>query len=111
MLDIVHGRLAFSVYGLRVDTPTVAEFVLAVHYGGLHAVQLMLGFAIVMLTLAMRRSVFCAPIRWGGVVAAAAAILNGYPWVFGSAPSLALQAGVSTWWAAVGWTLYRTEET
>ena len=111
LLDIVHGRFAFPVYGIRLDTPTVVQFALAVYYGGLHAVQLMLGFAIVMLTLAMPRSGFGSPIRWGGLVAAAAAILNGYPWVLGSAASLTLQAVASTWWAAVGWTLYRTEKT
>lgn len=111
MLDIVHGRFAFPVYGIRLDTPTVAEFAVAVYYGGLHAVQLMLGLAIVMLTVAMPRPAFGSPIRWGGFVAAAAAILNGYPWVLGSAASLALQAVASTWWAAVGWTLYRTGKT
>lgn len=111
MLDIVHGRFAFPVYGIRLDTPTVAEFALAVYYGGLHAVQLMLGFAIVMLIVAMPRSAVGSPIRWGGLVAAAAAILNGYPWVLGSAAALALQAVASTWWAAVGWRLYRTENT
>lgn len=37
VLDIVHGRLVYPVNGLRVDTPAVAEFVVAVYYGGLHA--------------------------------------------------------------------------
>lgn len=74
----------------------VAAFAVAVSYGGLHSVQLMLGFAIVMLTLAMRRSAFGTSIRWGGAVAAAAASLGGYPWVIGSSASLALQAAPSS---------------
>ena len=111
MLDIVHGRFAFPVHGFLIDTATIAEFAAAVYYGGLHSVQLMLGFAIVMLTLAMWRSNVGTPVRWGGVVAAAAAVLNGYPWVIGPFVSLVLQAGVATWWTAVGWTLYHAETT
>lgn len=111
MLDILQGRFAFPVYGIRVDTPAIAAFTVAVFYGGLHSVQLMLGFAIIMLTLAMRRSAFGTSIRWGGAAAAAAAILGGYPWVIGPSASLALQAGVTAWWVAVGWALYHTKET
>lgn len=111
VLDIVHGRFAFPVYGLRIDTPNVARFAVATFYGGLHSVQLMLGFAIAMLTVAMRPLEYGARIRWGGIAAAVAAVLNGYPWVIGPSASLALQTGVAAWWVAVGWTLYRKEET
>lgn len=110
MVDIVHGRFAFPVYGLRIDTGTTAEFAFAVYYGGLHSVQLMLGFAILMLTLAMKRSDFASPIRRSGFIAAAAAVLTGYPWVVGPLASLGLQAGVAAWWLAVGWTTCRLQE-
>lgn len=109
MLDAVHGRFAFPVYGLRVDTPAIAAFAVAVYYGGLHAVQLMLGFAIVTLTLALRRSKARTPPAWSGGVAAAAAVLNGYPWVIGPSASLVLQGGVAVWWATLAWALYHTE--
>lgn len=105
LIDIVQGRLAFPVFGLGIGTPAVAEFAVAVYYGGLHAVQLMLGCAIAALTVAMRRSDFAAPVMWSGPLVAAAAVLNGYPWLLGPPTSLSLQAAASAWWAGVGWAL------
>ena len=107
MLDIVHGRLVFPVYGLRVGTPSVAEFAVAIYYGGLHAAQLMLGFAVLMLALAMRRAGIGGPLTRTGPLAAAAAAVTGYPWLIGTSASLALHAGVAAWWGATGWMLYR----
>src|SRR5512147_1701689 len=40
---VVHGRLVYPVYGISVTTPAAAEYSVAVFYGGMHAVGLMLG--------------------------------------------------------------------
>ncbi len=45
MLHVVHGRLVYPVYGIRVSSPAVAENIVAVFYGGMHAVGLTLGIA------------------------------------------------------------------
>src|SRR5262245_58815234 len=58
VLDIVQGRLVYPVYGIRVDTPALAEFVVAVYYGGLHALGLLFGLGTIILSLAMWRGVF-----------------------------------------------------
>jgi hypothetical protein len=57
VLLIVHGRLIYPVFGIRVNTPAIAEFVVAVYYGGLHAIGLLLGIATIVLSLAMKRGV------------------------------------------------------
>ena len=39
MLLIVHGRLVYPVYGIRVSSPDVAANIVAVFYGGMHTVD------------------------------------------------------------------------
>jgi hypothetical protein len=55
VLVIVHGRLSYPVYNIRIDTPAIAELIVAVYYGGLHAIGLMLGIATIVISLAMKR--------------------------------------------------------
>src|SRR5438876_609622 len=38
VLAIVHGRLMYPVYDIQAHTADIAEFVVAVYYGGLHSV-------------------------------------------------------------------------
>src|SRR5438034_899513 len=45
MILIVHGRLVYPVYGMRIDTPDAAALVVTVVYGGLHAIYLLLALA------------------------------------------------------------------
>jgi hypothetical protein len=52
---IIHGRLVYPIYGMRVDTPEAAALVVMVFYGGLHAIYLLLALAIIILSLAMKR--------------------------------------------------------
>jgi hypothetical protein len=58
VLDIVHGRFAYPVYGLRVSTPAVAEIMVAIFYGGLHAIGIVFGIATLGVSLAMKRGVY-----------------------------------------------------
>jgi hypothetical protein len=107
VLDIVHGRLVYPVYGLRVSTPAVAELVVAIFYGGLHAVGILLGVATLVLSLAMRRGVYGKPIAWLGFATAVFDIIGAYPDAVGPALTLVCQLFFTAWFVAVGAKLYR----
>jgi len=47
---VIHGRLVYPIYGMRVDMPEAAALVVMVFYGGLHAVSLLLAVATIVLT-------------------------------------------------------------
>jgi hypothetical protein len=108
---VVHGRLAYPVHGIRVRTPDVAAFVVALYYGGLHAISLLLGLAIVLLCLAMQGgghgSGHGKRIAYFGFVAGPAAMVGGYPYAIGPIGTLLCQAVVAAWFIAVGATLDR----
>jgi hypothetical protein len=104
---IVHGRLVYPVYGLRVHAADIAEFVVALYYGGLHAISLLLGLAIVLLGLAMRRGVYGKRMASFGVVTGAFAVVGGYPYAIGPTMTLVCEAVVAVWFVVVGATLYR----
>jgi hypothetical protein len=106
VLDIVHGRLVYPVYGLRVDTPAVAEFVLAVYYGGLHAIGLLFGIATIVLSLAMRQGVFGRNIAFLGFAAGVFDFLGAYPETIGPILILVSQVLFAAWLLAVGSKLY-----
>jgi hypothetical protein len=54
VLDVVHGRLVYPAYGLRsIHTPEMAQLAVAIFYGGMHAVSILMGIATVALSLAI----------------------------------------------------------
>ncbi len=110
MLDVIHGRLTFPVYGIRVSTPDLAEVFMALYYGGVHSVLLIAAVATVLLSLAMRRSAFGRWVAYLGMATAVADIIGSYPWVIGPVATLVCQALFAAWFAAVGATLYRIEK-
>jgi len=66
---VVHGRLVYPIYGMRVDTPEAAALVVMVFYGGLHAIYLLLAVATIVLSLAMRRGAYAKGIAYLGFAA------------------------------------------
>lgn len=104
---IVHGRLVYPVYGIRVHTPDIAAFAVALYYGGLHAISLLLGLAIVLLGLAMRRGVYGRRFAYFGFVTGACAVVGGYPDAIGPIMTLVCEAVVAVWFVVAGATLYR----
>jgi hypothetical protein len=104
-LDIVQGRLVYEVYGLRVDTPAIAELVVAIFHGGLHATRIMLGIATIVLALVMRRGPFSRGLVALGLVTGLFDIIGAYPWAIGPALLLACQVLYAAWFVAVGWRL------
>jgi hypothetical protein len=107
MLLIVHGRLVYPVFGLRASTPEAVALVVAIFYGGMHAVSLMMAAATFFLSLAMRRSAFGARIVYLGYAAALLDVAGGYPYAIGPIPTLVCQAVFAAWFIAVGLRLYR----
>jgi hypothetical protein len=110
VLDIVHGRLVFPVYGLRVDTQAVAEFVLAVYYGGLHAVGILFGIATIVLSLVMLRGSFGRNIAYLGFAAGVFDFLGAYPETAGPMLVLVSQVLFASWFLALGSKLYGVRE-
>lgn len=101
-LAIVHGRLMYPVFHLQVRTPEIAELVVALYYGGLHAVAILFAVATVVLSLAMRRGPYGSGVAWLGFATAAFDLLASYPDAIG--PVLGLVAGLffAAWFVAVG---------
>ena len=106
MLLIVHGRLVYPIYGMRVETPETAAFVIMVFYGGLHAISLLLAVATIVLSLAMARGAYAKWIPYFGFATAALDIIGSYPWAIGPVLTLVCQLSLAGWFAAVGWQLF-----
>jgi hypothetical protein len=106
-LDIVHGRLVYAVYGLRIASPASAELAVSLFYGGLHATSIMLGVATVVLGLAMRRSAYGRKVALLGLVTGVSDVVGSYPWAIGPLLLLVTQFLFAAWFVAVGWKLCR----
>jgi hypothetical protein len=111
VLLIVHGRLVYPIYGIRVSTPDLAAFVVAIFYGGLHATSLLLGIATIVLSLAMARGVYGKPIAYLGLATGVLDIIGAYPYVIGPIPTLLCQGFFAAWFFAVGSRLYGLPDT
>ena len=104
---IIHGRLVYPIYGMRVDTPEAAALVVMVFYGGLHAIYLLLAVATIVLSLAMRRGAYAKWIASFGFATAALDIIGSYPWAIGTVLTLVCQLFVGGWFLAIGSQLFR----
>ena len=104
---IVHGRLVYRVYGMRIDTPDAAALVVMVFYGGLHAIYLLLALATIILSLAMKRGAYPKWIAYFGFAVAALDIIGSYPWAVGPVLTLVCELSFAGWFVAVGSQLFR----
>lgn len=104
---IVHARLVYPIYGMRIDTPEAAALVVMVFYGGLHAIYLLLAVATIVLSLAMRRGAYAKWVAYFGFATAALDIIGSYPWAIGPVLSLACELSFGGWFLAVGSQLFR----
>jgi len=107
VLLIVHGRLVYPIYGMRVDTPEAAALVVIVFHGGLHAIYLLLAAATIILSLAMKRGAYAKWIAYFGFATAALDIIGSYPWAIGPVPTLVCELSFAGWFVAVGSQLFR----
>jgi hypothetical protein len=107
-LDIVHGRLIYPVYGLRIATPAEAELVVGLFYGGLHAVLIMMAVATIALSLALWRDPDGRRIAYLGILTGLFDVTGSFPWVIGPVLMAISQTLFAAWFLAVGLMLYRT---
>jgi hypothetical protein len=107
---VVHGRLVYPIYGMRIDTPEAAALVVMVFYGGLHAIYLLLAVATIVLSLAMKRGAYAKWITYLGFATAALDIVGSYPWAIGSVLTLVCELAFAGWFVAVGSQLLRTRD-
>jgi vacuolar-type H+-ATPase subunit I/STV1 len=105
MLLIVHGRLVYPVYGIRIATPPLAEFAVALFYGGFHAIDLMMGIAVIVLSLAMMHGVYGKGVAYLGIATGSLDIVGSYPYAIGPILTLGCQAFFAAWLVLVGWKL------
>src|SRR6266699_664334 len=105
VLLVVHGRLVYPVYGIRVSTPDLAAFVVAIFYGGLHAISLLMGIATFVLSLAMKSGAYGKPVVYLGF-ATAVAVIGSYPYAIGAVLTFVSQVFFAAWFIAVGAQLY-----
>ena len=106
---VVQGRLVYPAYGIRLG-PGNAELVVAVYYGGMHAVWILLAVATLVLSLAMRGGGHGRGVVYLGYGTAAADVIGSYPWLIGPAPMLVCQVLFTGWFVAVGAKLLRWQE-
>ena len=102
VLLVVQGRLVYPVYGIRVSTPDLAAFVVAIFYGGLHAISLLMGIATFVLSLAMKSGAYGKPVVYLGFATAVVDIIGSYPYAIGSVLTLVSQVFFAAWFIAVG---------
>ena len=107
VLIIVQGRLVYPVYGLYISDPAVAEFVVAIFYGGLHAVGLLMASATFLLSLAMKHGAFGVPVVVLGFATAIGDVVWSYPYLISPVIQLGCQLMLAAWLIAVGWQLFR----
>lgn len=106
VLLVVHGRLIYPVFDIRVTTPDLAAYTVAFFYGGLHAVALLMGIATFVLSLAMWGGGYGKLVAYLGFAAAAGDIAGSYPDAIGPVPTLITQLLFAAWFLAVGARLY-----
>ena len=104
---ILHGRLVYPIYGMRIDTPDAAALVVMVFYGGLHAIYLLLAVATIVLSLAMKRGAYAKWIVYFGFATAVLDIIGSYPWAIGPVLTLVCELSFGGWFVAVGSQLFK----
>jgi hypothetical protein len=105
---VVHGRLIYPIYGMRIESPDAAALTIMIFYGGVHAVYLLLAVATVVLSLAMKRGTYAKSVAYMGFAVAALDVVGSYPWAIGPVLTLICELSFAGWFVAVGSQLLRT---
>ena len=93
----IQGRIVYPVFGIRVSTPPLAEFVIASFYGGLHAVDIIAAIGTLALGLSMRRDPNGRLIASLSVLIGITDIVGAFPWIIGPIGNLICQVFFSLW--------------
>ena len=101
-LVIVQGRLVYPVFGINVNSPGIAEFVVALFYGGLHAVDIIIGIGAFVLGFSMRGEPHGRLIVALAVLIGLIDIVGAYPYIIGPVGTLICQMFFSLWFIVLG---------
>ena len=99
---IVHGRLIYPIYGMRIESPEAAALAIMIFYGGVHAIYLLLAVATVVLSLAMKRGAYAKWVAYAGFAVAALDVVGSYPWAIGRILTLICELCFAGWFVAIG---------
>lgn len=102
VLGTIHGRLMYPVYGINLDDQVTVALVVSLYYGGAHMVSLLLGGALIILGLVMRRGSYGGAVGVLGVTAGVFQIVGGYPWLTGPIFTEITQALLAAWLILTG---------
>ncbi len=102
VLDIVHGRLVYPVFGIQLQSPETAKLIVSVVYGGLHTVGIIFGIGTILLSILMRHGGYGWFVVLFGLIAGILDILGAYPSVLGPALTFVCQVFFSGWFIVVG---------
>lgn len=105
MALIVHGRLVYPIYSIRVSSPALAEFTVALFYAGMHAVLLLMAVATFVLSLAMLRAAHGRPAAYLGFATSAFDVAGSYPDLIGPGAAFVCEAFFAAWFVALGLSL------
>jgi hypothetical protein len=79
VLDIIEGRLVYPVYDIPLSFDAL-KLVFSILHGGLHAVSLIFGASIILLSYAMRAVLFTKAYWYFGLITGVLQIIGSYPW-------------------------------
>lgn len=99
---IAHGRLIYPIYSIRASSPALAEFSVAIYYGGMHAVLLMFAGATLVLSVAMIRGIYGRPIAYLGFATSVLDVAGAYPDRIGPVATFVCQVFLAAWFVVVG---------
>lgn len=101
VMAIVLGRLVYPVYEMELSLESY-KLMFALYHGGMHLIALLLGAAAILLGFAIRKSTLGPSVAYLGWLAGALAIVGSYPWLIGTASTVAIQLVFSVWLALLG---------
>ena len=106
---IVQGRLVFPVFGINLSA-NIAELLVSLWYGGLHAAYLLAAGATILVGLDLMKVPAGKMLALLGFATALSDLAGSYPWLISRVPMLVCQTLFGLWFLIVGIKLHSTEQ-
>jgi hypothetical protein len=101
VLNVIEGRLVYPVYGLALSADAF-KLTFGLFYGGLHAVLLMFGAALLLFGFALRGTVFNKTVVPISCLTGLLQIAGAYPWLTSVALNVFVSISLSLWMVLIG---------
>ena len=110
ILSIILARLVYPVFGIIIINDTISEFILAIYFGGLHAISLLLGTALILLCSILKNHNYNKFFSYLGLITGTLLIvIEGYPWIFGSLIVFLTQILFTVWFVTYGYIILKNK--